>query len=33
LPKSTYSAKEYADLRKLIQTWQNPANREIVVAE
>lgn len=33
LPKSTYTAKEYADLRKLIQAWQSKAGREIVIAK
>ena len=31
LPKSTYTAKEYADLRKLIQAWQNNNGREVVL--
>lgn len=33
LPKTIYTAKEYADLRKLIQAWQNNAGREIIVAK
>lgn len=33
LPKSTYTAKEYADLRKLIQAWQSKAGREVVITK
>lgn len=33
LNKSIYTAKEYADLRKLIQAWQNKSGREIVVTK
>lgn len=33
LPKSIYTAEEYADLRTLLLAWQNKAYREILIAK
>lgn len=33
LNKSIYTAKEYADMRKLIQAWQNKTGREVVLTK